>query len=144
MRGMAVPGHEDDGSLVNAGLFAYGREGVREAVGVDREAPQVRVEDKFHLYPLKAVNLNGELVSNLPNLFFNFSQQSACIDNDLGRKKLPLRLGQGDRQDVFRMSQTDQNLQRIVRRRGFSRFNLSRGGLGKAKLLFLSEHSRAK
>jgi hypothetical protein len=87
------------------------------------------------------MNLNGKLVSNLPNLFFNFSQESTCVYDDLGRKKLALRLGQYDRQDVFRMSQTDKDLQRIVRRRGFSRFNLSRGGLWKARLLFLSEHS---
>jgi hypothetical protein len=140
---MSVPGHEDDGSLVNAGLFAYGREGLGESVGVDREAPQVCVEDKFHLYTLKAVNLNGELVSNLPNLFFNFSQESTCVDNDLGRKQLALRLGQGYGQDVFRMSQTGKNLQRIIRRRGFTGFNLSRGGLWKAKLLFLSKHSPA-
>ncbi|HEV3302909.1 MAG TPA: hypothetical protein VG055_24880, partial [Planctomycetaceae bacterium] len=124
--------------------FPYGREGVGEAVGVDSEAPQVRVEDKFDLYTLKAMNLNGKLVSNLPNLFFNFSQESTCVYDDLGRKKLALRLGQCHRQDVFRMSQTDNNLQRIVRRRGFSRFNLSRGGLWKAKLLFLSEHSQTK
>lgn len=140
---MAVPGHEDDGSLINAGLFAYGREGVGKAVGVDREAPQVRVEDEFYLYTLQAVNLNGKLAPNLPNLSFNFSQDSTCVYNDLGRKKLALGLGQGHREDVFRMSQTDQNLQRITGRRGFSRFNLFRGGLWKAKLLFLSEHSPA-
>src|SRR5271165_2489208 len=144
MRGTTVPGHEDDGSLVNAGFSRYGREGVGEAAGVDSEAPQVRVEDKFHLYTLKAMNLNGKLVSNLPNLFFNFSQESTCIYDDLGRKKLTLRLGRCHRQDVFRMSQTNKDLMRIVRRRGFSRFNLSRGGLWKAKLLFLPEHSQAK
>src|SRR5580692_8925100 len=141
MRGMTVPGHEDDGALVNAGLFPYGREGVREAVGVDSEAPQVRVEDKFHLYALEAMNLNGKLVSNLPNLFFNFSQESTCVYDDLGRKKLALRLGQCDRQDVFRMGQTGKDLRRIVRRRSFSRFNLSREGRWKVRLLFLSVHS---
>ena len=141
MRGMTVPGHEDDGGLVNARLFPYGRESLGEAVGVDSQAPQVRVEDKFHLYALKAMNLNGKLVSNLPNLFFNFSQDSTCVYDDLGRKKLALRLGQRDRQDVFRMGQTGKDLQRIVRRRGFPHFNLSREGLWKVRLLFLSVHS---
>src|ERR1700730_1549799 len=120
MRGTAVPGHEDDGSLVNAGLFPYGREGVGKAVGLNSEASQVRVENKFHLYTLKAMNLNGKLVSNLPNLFFNFSQESTCVYDDLGRKKLALTMGQCHRQDVFRVSQTQKDLQRVVRRRGFS------------------------
>src|ERR1700726_3998288 len=124
MRGMAVPGHKDDGSLVNAGLFPYGKEGVGEAVGVDSEAPQVRLEDKFHLYTLKAVHLDGKLVSNLPNLLFNFSQEPTCVYDHLGRKKLALGMGQCSRQDVSRMSQTEKDLQRIARRRGVSRFDL--------------------
>src|ERR1700730_11748064 len=143
MRGMTVPGDEDNRSLVNAGLFPYRKEGVGEAVGVDSEAPQIRLEDKFHLYALKAMNLDGKLISNLPNLLLNFSQEPTCVYDHLGRKKLTLRLGQGNRQDVSRMSQTDKDLQRIVRRRGVPRPNLSRGGLWKAGL-FLSVHSKIK